>query len=65
MDSSPGSKATFIQVDVSLLKNVDDVCRDIQKREDKINILFLTAGYMTLRGRNGMYSADCESAQNS
>lgn len=63
MDSSPGSKATFIQVDVSLLKNVDDVCRDIQKREDKINILFLTAGYMTLRGRNGMYSADCESAQ--
>lgn len=54
-ESSPGSKATYIEIDISLLRNVDKVCEEIQRLEKKINILFLTAGYMTLKGRNGEY----------
>lgn len=53
MDSNPGSTAIYLYVDVSKLKNIDAICEDIQNREKKINILFLTAGYMTLKGRNG------------
>lgn len=53
MESSPGSIAIYIKVDVSLLRNVDAVCEELRRREKKINVLFLTAGYMTLKGRNG------------
>ena len=42
----------MIQKDISSLKNVDEVAQDLKKREPKINCLFLTAGYMTLQGRN-------------
>ncbi|KAH0337340.1 hypothetical protein KCU81_g8145, partial [Aureobasidium melanogenum] len=51
-DLNPGSKAIFINKDISVLKNVDDVCLELQHREKKINILFLSAGYMSLSGRN-------------
>ncbi|KAH0361362.1 hypothetical protein KCU65_g8751, partial [Aureobasidium melanogenum] len=51
-DLNPGSKAIFINKDISVLKNVDDVCLELQRREKKINILFLSAGYMSLSGRN-------------
>lgn len=34
----------FIKADVSLLKNVDDVCRNIASKEKRINLLFLTCG---------------------
>ncbi|KAF9891583.1 hypothetical protein FE257_003594 [Aspergillus nanangensis] len=34
----------FIKADVSLLKNVDDVCRQLQRKEKTINLLFLTCG---------------------
>lgn len=34
----------FIKADVSLLKNVDDVCRKIASKEKCINLLFLTCG---------------------
>lgn len=56
MLSNPGSRATFLETDVSLLKNVDDVCAKMQHLEKEINVLFLTAGYMTLKGRNGGFS---------
>ncbi|KAK4163339.1 3-keto-steroid reductase [Cladorrhinum sp. PSN259] len=41
---NPGGRYHFIQADVSLLANVDNVCRDIQSRESLINLLFLTTG---------------------
>ncbi|KAK3117218.1 hypothetical protein LTR53_001645 [Teratosphaeriaceae sp. CCFEE 6253] len=44
-------KAIFIEKDISVLKNVDELSDDLKQREAKINCLFLTAGYMTLRGR--------------
>lgn len=34
----------FIKADVSLLENVDDVCRKIASKEKCINLLFLTCG---------------------
>lgn len=43
----------FIKADTSLIKNVDAACKDIQSREDKINFLFMTTGYLTFEGRSG------------
>jgi len=34
-----------------VLRNVDELCVELKQRERKINCLFLTAGYMTLKGR--------------
>lgn len=48
---NPEGEAFFIQKDVSLLRNVDELCIELRQRERKINCLFLTAGYMTLKGR--------------
>ena len=47
------SKVVFIKADTSLIKNVDAACKDIQSKENKINFLFLTTGYLTFDGRNG------------
>lgn len=38
----------FIKADMSLLKNVDDVCRDIKKKERVINLLFLSQGTLKM-----------------
>lgn len=48
---NPEGEAFFIQKDVSLIRNVDELCVELKQRERKIHCLFLTAGYMTLRGR--------------
>ncbi|KAH9832140.1 Dehydrogenase/reductase SDR family member on chromosome X [Teratosphaeria destructans] len=48
---NPEAEAIFLEKDISLIKNVDDVCEELLEKEDKINCLFLTAGYMTLKGR--------------
>ena len=44
----------FIQADVSLIRVVDEVCEEIQAKENAINILFLSAGVaiMDRRGNN-------------
>ena len=36
----------FIKADVSLIKVVDDICRDIKSKEQAINLLFLSQGSM-------------------
>lgn len=43
---NPGGAFEFIKADISLLKNVDDVCRQISSKETKINILFESQGSM-------------------
>ncbi|EMC93945.1 hypothetical protein BAUCODRAFT_150179 [Baudoinia panamericana UAMH 10762] len=45
-------KAIFLQKDVSLIRNVDEVSEELKRRERRIHCLFLTAGYMSLSGRN-------------
>jgi short-subunit dehydrogenase len=34
----------FVKTDTSLIRNVDDICRDIKAKEKAINLLFLTQG---------------------
>ncbi|KAF1947324.1 NAD(P)-binding protein [Clathrospora elynae] len=46
------SQLTFLQKDVSLLKNVDEACNEIKSREKQINVLFITCGYLTMKGRD-------------
>ncbi len=41
---NPDAQYTFIQADVSLIRNVDDVCEQIKAKEKTINVLFLSAG---------------------
>jgi NAD(P)-dependent dehydrogenase (short-subunit alcohol dehydrogenase family) len=48
---NPEGSATFIQKDITLIRSVDEVCADLRVKEPIINALFLTAGYMTLKGR--------------
>ncbi|KAF2738429.1 NAD(P)-binding protein [Polyplosphaeria fusca] len=45
------SRTSFIKSDVSLLKSVDEVCKEIKEKEKKVNLLFMTAGYTTMAGR--------------
>ena len=49
---NPSAQPTFLQTDISLLKNVDSVCAEIAAREKKLNLLFMTPGYITLKGRD-------------
>ncbi|KAL3428329.1 hypothetical protein PVAG01_01838 [Phlyctema vagabunda] len=42
----------FLPSDLSLLRNVDGVCRLIKEKERKINLLFITAGFLSLKGRD-------------
>lgn len=48
---------TFIPTDVSLLRNVDEVCREIKSKERYINILFLTLGNLEPKGKSGKLTA--------
>jgi NAD(P)-dependent dehydrogenase (short-subunit alcohol dehydrogenase family) len=46
------SQVSFIQKDISLLKNVDEACSEIKSKEKVVNILFMTCGYLTMKGRD-------------
>ncbi|KAK2772104.1 hypothetical protein FQN53_004783 [Emmonsiellopsis sp. PD_33] len=39
---NPDGKIDFLKADLELLRNVDEVCEDIKKKEEKINLLFLS-----------------------
>ncbi|RAK82026.1 uncharacterized protein BO72DRAFT_419920 [Aspergillus fijiensis CBS 313.89] len=49
---NPAAQPTFLQADISLLTNVDRVCAEIAARESRLNLLFMTPGYLTLKGRD-------------
>jgi NAD(P)-dependent dehydrogenase (short-subunit alcohol dehydrogenase family) len=46
------SEVSFIQKDISLLKNVDEACNEIKRKEEQVNVLFMTCGYLTMKGRD-------------
>jgi short-subunit dehydrogenase len=50
---NPAGIFNFIRADLSLIRNVDQVCDDIQNKEKTINLLFLSCG--TARTGTGMY----------
>ncbi|KAE8364901.1 short-chain dehydrogenase/reductase [Aspergillus caelatus] len=49
---NPSGKFQFIQTDASLLSGVDSACEVIQQKENRINLLFLSCGIFTLKGRD-------------
>lgn len=48
---NPNGEYHFFKQDVSLMKNVDEVCRYIQSRESTINLLYLTCGSLITKKR--------------
>ncbi|CAD6584834.1 MAG: hypothetical protein ASARMPREDX12_001764 [Alectoria sarmentosa] len=48
----PDAETTFIRKDLTLLKNVDEVCDEIKSKETKIDLLFMSQGTMSLKGRD-------------
>jgi NADP-dependent 3-hydroxy acid dehydrogenase YdfG len=54
--SNPQATFVFLESEISLIKNVDKVCADIQSREDKVDILFMSPGYLSFDGRNGKWT---------
>ena len=51
---NPDGKIEFIKSDASLLREVDKACEEIKAKEEKINLLFMTAGIRTIKGRDGI-----------
>lgn len=41
---NPGGEYSFVSKDMSLLRNVDEVCEDIKRRENVVDVLFLSQG---------------------
>lgn len=50
---NPEGEYTFIRSDVSLLRNVDDVCSQIRGKESAINVLFMSQGTLNFSKREG------------
>ncbi|KLJ11878.1 hypothetical protein EMPG_12971 [Blastomyces silverae] len=48
---NPGGSFQFIETDVSLMRNVDRACELIKDKEDRLNMLFMTPGGISLSGR--------------
>ncbi|KAI4224132.1 MAG: hypothetical protein L6R36_004888 [Xanthoria steineri] len=42
--SDPDGQYTFLQADTSLIRNIDNLCREIANQEKTINLLFLSTG---------------------
>ena len=49
----PDAETAFIQKDLTLLENVDQVCNEIKAKETKLNILFMSQGTLSMKGRDG------------
>ncbi|KAN0103058.1 NAD(P)-binding protein [Hyaloscypha variabilis] len=50
-ESNPTGTFEFIQTEVSLIKNVDLACEEIKAKEKKVDILFLSPGFLAWGGR--------------
>ncbi|KKA18356.1 hypothetical protein T310_7704 [Rasamsonia emersonii CBS 393.64] len=49
---NPEGQISFVKSDVSLLRNVDAVCDEIKAKEEKVNLLVLSQGVLTTKGRD-------------
>lgn len=50
---NPDGNYVFLKGQVSLLESVDEVCREIKRREKRLDLLFMSPGYISFGGRNG------------
>ena len=65
MKLNSGGEAILLRKDISLLSNVDQVCQELKTRESNINCLFITAGHLTLQGRDETAEGiDCKMSVN-
>jgi short-subunit dehydrogenase len=51
--ANPSASVEFIEKDVSLVKSVDEVASIIKKNESKVDLLFLSPGFLPFEGRRG------------
>jgi NADP-dependent 3-hydroxy acid dehydrogenase YdfG len=56
---NPEAHFIFLETEVSLIKNVDAVCKEIRANETKLDLLCMSAGYLSLDGRKGTVSEPC------
>ena len=49
---NPQATYVFIETEVSLMRNVDMACEQIKSNEKKVDILFMSPGYLGFGGRN-------------
>lgn len=50
---NPSAVIELIEKDVSLVKSVDEVAEIVKKRESKVDLLFLSMGFIPFAGRKG------------
>lgn len=50
----------FLECDLTLLRNVDQVCNEITEKENLINLLFMSAGFLSMK-RQGWF--DCHPSE--
>lgn len=51
LNSNENSNYHFIKKDITLIKECDKLCDEIVSKKDKINLLFMSSGFLTLNGR--------------
>lgn len=49
---NPNGEYRFIEGEVALLKNVDAICEEIKKQNPKIDLLYLSQGYLNIGARD-------------
>jgi NADP-dependent 3-hydroxy acid dehydrogenase YdfG len=54
--ANSGAAFNFIETEISLIKNVDQACKEITSKEKKVDLLFMSPGYTSLGGRDGKFS---------
>lgn len=52
--SNVSAKFIFIEKDISLVRSVDDVVAEIRRHEEKVDLLFMSPGFISFHGRKGM-----------
>lgn len=50
---NPSATIEFVEQDVSLVRNVDPAVNQIKQRETKVDLLFLSVGFVSVQGRIG------------
>ena len=50
---NPQATLIFLESQISLMRNIDKICADIKSNEDRMDLIFLSAGGLSLAGRQG------------
>jgi NAD(P)-dependent dehydrogenase (short-subunit alcohol dehydrogenase family) len=60
---NPDGEYHYMKCDASLLRNVDQLCRDIKNKESAINLLFITVGTLITGKRKYLVYVDFQSVK--